>query len=361
MGGLMHTYFLGLATVGFDALWGLMTRNGTAQALGTVKASGILPDGSPLNRVYTFIPSLDKFLLSPVIFYDALMCHSSPTYRSLLVSLFGTMQTTAFCMIVNSFRHGKQSLGAVLESFAWGVWNQSYGAAFVYPVYFLTHAREASNDSDTLNDISREDAEALLYTSVVAALIPAWLLYPAFFPCSSNTRQALIASYRATPAILALAQPITASLLRRFCSTLLPNYSPRQVVKISLLVSGTSAALSHFYALTSSLLSSRITPRSVFWPGATDVKGSVGRIIAQGCHLFLQNDWWIISAAIIPFTFVMLRSTRRRKEKVGSSSLGTWIDRKLGSLSNTGILGLSGLTLVFSPGATLAWSMATRI
>lgn len=106
----LSTYFLGLTMVGFDALWGSMTRSGAAVAIGNVKASGVLSSGGTLLRSYTGLASVDKLLLSPVIFYDSLMHNHSPVYRALLVSLFGTMQTTSFCMLVNGWEGGNRSM-----------------------------------------------------------------------------------------------------------------------------------------------------------------------------------------------------------------------------------------------------------
>lgn len=103
---LLHTFFLGFAAVGYDVLWGKFIRNGTAKAIGSIKDSGFLPDGNVLRQVYTTFPSIDRLLISPVLFYDGLMCERDPTYRSLLVSLFSTMQTTSFCMISTGWIYG---------------------------------------------------------------------------------------------------------------------------------------------------------------------------------------------------------------------------------------------------------------
>lgn len=102
----MHTFFLGLTSVGYDALWGQLIRNGTAKAIGAVKAAGTLPDGNVLRQVYTALPAIDRLLISPVIFYDGLMCDRNPTFRALLVSLFCTMQTTSFCMVSAAWTSG---------------------------------------------------------------------------------------------------------------------------------------------------------------------------------------------------------------------------------------------------------------
>ncbi|KAF4509359.1 hypothetical protein G6O67_003537 [Ophiocordyceps sinensis] len=350
---LMHTYFLGLAAVGYDALWGSMVRNGTAQAIGAVKTSGLLPDGSPLRNP---VPSLFRLLASPVIFYDSLTRDGNPVHRSLLVSLFSTMQTTAFCIVAGG---GTRPWLTVLESLFWGVWNQSYGAAFVYPLYFLAHLHRVTDDSAERHAPSTEQAEALLYTSIIAAVLPAWLIYPAFFSCSSETRQTLIASYRLSPAVLALAQPVIAGMIRRLRARPRPSSSSRALVQSSLLVSGLCSALGHLYALGYAISSSKVTLQAIFWPWATSVDPSGSAIIAQGCHLFLQNDWLVICAAVVPYASAVLASTCRRLEANTDGSWVAWAENSMRSL-NGRYVALTAMTAVFSPGAVLAWTMATR-
>lgn len=102
---VLHTYFLGLAAIGYDALWGTLIKSGTAKAIAAVKATGTLPDGNILRQIYTGLPSIDRLLISPVIFYDGLMRQRNPIFRSLLVGLFCTMQTTSFCIISAGWLH----------------------------------------------------------------------------------------------------------------------------------------------------------------------------------------------------------------------------------------------------------------
>jgi hypothetical protein len=98
---ILSVYFLGLAAVGFDALWGNMLRNGAAGALRDIRASGILPSGDALQTHYTGLASLDRSLIGPVIFYDTLMYQQSAVHRYLLVSVFSTMQATSFGILVS--------------------------------------------------------------------------------------------------------------------------------------------------------------------------------------------------------------------------------------------------------------------
>lgn len=211
-----------------------------------------------------------------------------------------------------------------------------------------------------MKKLSIEDAEALLYTSIVAAVLPAWLIYPAFFSCSSETRQFLIASYRATPAILALVQPIIAFLINRSRRTPSDRRYIGPLVKGSLYLSGACSALGHLYALGCALASAQVTLPGIFWPWTTSVDSSTISVIAQGCHLFLQNDWWIILAAFVPYGSAILSSATSSCIPGKNFSTLSWADTQVRKLGKT-FGGLTALAVVFSPGAVLAWTMAAKV
>ncbi|KAI0406742.1 hypothetical protein F4802DRAFT_557372 [Xylaria palmicola] len=362
MVGIMHTYFLGLTAIGFDALWGSMVRNGTAKAIGTAKASGVLPSGSPLQRAYTGIPRLDAFLQSPVIFYDALTHSQNPVYRALLIGLFTTMQSTSVCMLVSGWTDGSRSAWAILDHLFWGVFNQSYGAAFVYPLYCFFHAGRFSTEKARANigPIEPADAEALLYTSILSSMMPLWLVFPAVFPCSSETRQLLIASYRLTPAITTFIHPAIAATIRRLRKTPLSKKTSRHLVLASLAVAGVSATVGHVYAFMVAPAFGTATLRNIIWPWATEVSGTNGNIIAQGCHLFLQNDWFVIAAAFIPFAAAILRSSITNKTDSNKHPQPQSWKGWLSGLGNR-YVSLTGLTLLFSPGAVLPLALASKV
>ncbi|KAI1811937.1 hypothetical protein GGS20DRAFT_63940 [Poronia punctata] len=358
----MHLFFLGLTAVGFDVLWGSMVRNGTAKAIGTSKSTGLLPSGFPLSRVYTGISAVDKFLQSPVIFYDALEHAQNPVYRALLVGLFTTMQSTSVCMLASGWgKNGERSPWSILENVFWGVFNQSHGAAFVYPLYCLFHPLRRE-DKARIGPVDPAEAESLFWTAIVASILPIWLLFPAFIPCSSRTRELLIASYRLIPFVTSLMQPALAAVLRRFRKTPLSEEKARSLVTASLTVAGTTAAVGHMYAVCTGLFSGLDTLRRIFSPWATEVSGSTGNVIAQGCHLFLQNDWLVIAAAFIPYAAGMLRPISAETEAAHPTRAPevpkwkAWMSEFRGKY-----VSLTGLTLLFSPGAVLPLALATRV
>lgn len=249
---------------------------------------------------------------------------------------------------------------------AWGVLNQSYGAAFVFPLYCLVHLGELEKQrftrtikpdrEPTIESWDPIEAEALVYTSAIFAITPAWLLYPAFAQCSTETRQFLIASYRATPFITAIAQPVLATLIRRLRTRPLAQTRSRYLVRLSLIIATTSAALGHACALAISLLHSEPSLVRVFSPWSTVIAPPLVNLISQGCHQFLQNDIWIIAAALVPYSAQIVSTVSNKgsgNSHVNEShNLWSRITSKISTM-----LKLSLLCIVASPGAVLPWAM----
>jgi hypothetical protein len=96
---LPSTYFTALSSLGFKLLWGELVRNGTAQSIRSVTATGQHQDGSLLRRHFTGWGAIDAYMLSPVVFYHGLTSGQHAASRLLLVAMFSTMQSTAVCML----------------------------------------------------------------------------------------------------------------------------------------------------------------------------------------------------------------------------------------------------------------------
>lgn len=213
------------------------------------------------------------------------------------------------------------------------------------------------------------EAESLVYTSILFAITPLWLLYPAFFSCSNHTRQLLIASYRASPMILAACQPLVAAALRRLRdgrgSSLLSGRSDT-LTRISLYIAAAGSATGHLYAIATAILSSSASLATVFFPWAELAEtslGSPGSVLQRGCHLFLQNDLIVIIAALVPFAATIFGLKRRRPQKEDQETgwFSTW-SRRFASLTIVQRLSaLSGLAIVASPGAVISLSLASSI
>lgn len=245
----------------------------------------------------------------------------------------------------------------------WGVVNQSYGAAFVYPLYLFVHAHQVAPapKRDSLATLTSADAEALLYTSLLAGVLPVWLLLPAFIPCSSETRQVLIASYRLTPIIVGLAQPLLSTFIKVARRTTLAKETIRPLTQTCLVLSGAFSAVGHWYAFAYANLSPSVTLAGIFWPWATKVEGaSFQSIIGLGCHLFLQNDFWVILAGFIPFASATLRNTSGESKTGDEVPIFARAKKFLTSIGGN-YLSLGAFGFLFSPGALLAWSMAASV
>ncbi|KAK2036707.1 hypothetical protein LZ31DRAFT_442752, partial [Colletotrichum somersetense] len=310
----MHLYFLGLSLAGYDSLWGRMIRSGVVGSFASVMQTGMFPNGDCLRTTFTGLCSLDKFLVPAVIFYNDILSNGLTADRMLLISLFTTMQTTTHCMLVLGWRWGRRPWWAQMEHLFWGVFNQAWGAAAVYPLYCFTHAdrfldEEADSSGDDDQIIGPETADeafALLPTAVLGAVTPAMLLYPAFNPaCSVNLRQGLIAFYRFTPLILTLAYPFFTWFQESVYKYLAWHPRPidtKKYVAASLTLSGIAAFAGHAYALLNAV---SIGFSRVFWP-AGHVELTLPTAIADGSRVFLQWDIFVITAALVPFVDLVL-------------------------------------------------------
>lgn len=217
----------------------------------------------------------------------------------------------------------------------------------------------SKNTAPRLGPRDPQEAEALVHTAVINGIVPMWLLFPAFFETSSRTRQVAIASYRITPLATALLHPLILQVLRRYGRRLPGRLRSKELVQISLLLSAASSTLGHLYAIATTILSSTATLREVFLPAATLVEPASSNVIAQACHRFLQNDLLVIAAGFIPCSYMIFRCLPVRTEKKAvQNGWKSWeqVVDKIG----TSWLGLTGATLLLSPGAVLAIAHAMR-
>ncbi|KAL2280527.1 hypothetical protein FJTKL_12503 [Diaporthe vaccinii] len=81
-------------------------------------------------------------------------------------------------MLVNAAEGGRLPWWSLIEHAAWGIFNQSYGAAFVYPLYCLAQLYRSIHVRQSAAVLVHDpiDAEALVYTSIIFATTPLWLL-----------------------------------------------------------------------------------------------------------------------------------------------------------------------------------------
>lgn len=224
----------------------------------------------------------------------------------------------------------------------------------MYPLYCLFHLTDLHQEEDIVGPAESCDAQAVLYTAILGVFLPLPFLYPALFSsCTPKARQYLIAAYRASPFILALFQPITAWALRsERKKRSLSIEESRRLVRLSLLISGVCAALGHIYALSVGIVSSRATLEGIFSPFSF-THDSQRSLIAKGAHLFLQNDWIVITAAFVPYVYYHEigrgRGGRRRFEG------------KLWTCGHFLKLSVAATAMVLSPGALFSFALAVNV
>ncbi|KAM0812548.1 putative Asperlin biosynthesis cluster protein G [Seiridium cardinale] len=261
-------------------------------------------------------------------------------------------------------RQGPRRLFTFIELAAWGVFNQSYGAAFVYPLYCLAHLHEWRHaEAGTVSGFSLtdpNDSEALFYTSIINALMPMWLLYPAFVSCNSETRQLLIASYRATPIVLAGLHPFLSSMIRLIRGPREPHKRGGRLIRYSLFATAATATSGYWYDLAVVASSQDAGFFGALSPWLVAVDPSRWVFVAQGCHRFLRYDMMVILLAITPYaTLVLNASDKARTRFPGTFHNETSQGSRLAYYSQR-LLGMSMVAIVVSPGAVLPLALATH-
>ena len=136
--------------------------------------------------------------------------------------------------------------------------NQAYGAAVIYHLWCLFNAPYLlnANDDKTIGPVEGDESQALMISTILSCAAPLILIYPAYFECSSQTRQGLIALYRVVPVAQGLLQSLISNWLKLFNKgETISQEQAKHYLRVSLALSGAYSAFGHFYALTTSLLS----------------------------------------------------------------------------------------------------------
>jgi hypothetical protein len=194
---------------------------------------------------------------------------------------------------------------------AWGVANQSYGAAFIYPIYCFLHLRRTRNSKEQENaPLPRNEAKALIITSVIGSLLPLILIFPSLglVDFTSEQRQGLIALYRVAPILFATIQPITVRFIATFQQIPGPPDTNQSFVVGAYIFAGLYSTAAHTYAMMASLFDQNPATifGRVFLPSYTHVDASTPTVIVDAAHLFLQYDLIVIGLTFIPYTYVLL-------------------------------------------------------
>ncbi|EEQ31722.1 conserved hypothetical protein [Microsporum canis CBS 113480] len=332
------TYYGALAWLGYYLLWTAALRHGARAAMVAVKRTNRFPDGTPLIQRYTPIAALDRQLISAVIFYHGLLDGTDPAHGLLLVDVHSTMQATALCIMAQT-RASLPFTASLLIPTVWGIVNQFYGAAFVYPLYLLCqtvwHGFEAF---PAVND-SRINL-ALVASAVWSSILPLAFLFPLFVPSCVARRQRAIALYRASPIVLTLLQWMGEHVpLERVFPTV-PESAPYLVVAVT-------AAAAHLYAILGAAVASYSPPVTmkemlyrIYLPSTSRPKLPAA-VLSRAAHEFLQYDMLILAAAFILCANVLLAPVL---------PVATWLI----------IASLFVAMVALGPGAVLALSFALR-
>ncbi|KAL2802348.1 hypothetical protein BJX63DRAFT_426131 [Aspergillus granulosus] len=189
----------------------------------------------------------------------------------------------------------------------WNVFNQFYGAAFVYPLYLLLEA--VTTGFNPLHPVENEKSRsALLVSAIIGSFLPLTFLWPAFFRSTTECRQRAIALYRFAPVVFSLLQFVGekapgAQVILQPTSQASPYF-----------VAGCAATAGHWYAFGEALVvairQSRGTGRlralntvlqQLYLPRSAETRTRLdSSVLARAAHEFLQYDILVLVAAYLP-------------------------------------------------------------
>ncbi|KAL4762208.1 Zn(II)2Cys6 transcription factor domain-containing protein [Aspergillus foveolatus] len=225
-----------------------------------------------------------------------------------------------------ALRRRNVALAINLPTF-WNVFNQFYGAAFVYPLYLLLEA--VTTGFNPLYPVKTEiSRSALLVSATIGSFLPFTFLWPAFHRSGTESRQRAIALYRFAPVVFSLLQivgekALGAQVIRQATSQASPY-----------LVAGCAATVGHWYALGGAVvLAMRLSPKKgrlgaltlvlqrLYLPrSAKESTRLDASVLARAAHEFLQYDILVLVAAYIPTVLTMssVNPSSTRSELAGN-------------------------------------------
>ncbi|KAL4811870.1 hypothetical protein BDW67DRAFT_194299 [Aspergillus spinulosporus] len=189
----------------------------------------------------------------------------------------------------------------------WNVFNQFYGAAFVYPLYLFLEA--VTTGFNPLYPVESETSRsALLVSAIIGSFLPLAFLWPAFHRSGTESRQRAIALYRFAPVVFSLLQLVGEKALgAQMILQPISQASPY-------VVAGCAATVGHWYALGGAIvLAMRLSQRKgrlgaltlvlqrLYLPhSAEETTRLDSSVLARAAHEFLQYDILVLVAAYIP-------------------------------------------------------------
>lgn len=258
----------------------------------------------------------------------------------------------------------------------WGILNQAYGAAFVYPLYcavsllpdgeYLNRVLQAGK----ANSLAPVEGKALLILAALGGFLPLTFISPALFGLSTEVRHTVIAAYRLAPVVFVAAFAVTLQITRKLENAKHAGGSGRkngpesvraqQKLSTAYLIAGVEAAFVHGCAIATPLMKSPPTEAvarllQVFAPWSTHVDSATPTVIGDAGHLFLQYDMVIIGLTFVLFGYWLLSSLPAFAE---AYAIPGCVRSHVGMKFTSIFMSLAVSTLLLSPGATLCFSLA---
>lgn len=189
-----------------------------------------------------------------------------------------------------------------------GMFNQAYGAAFVYPLYCLSEILldiAGVSTSTPQHSLTAAQAHAIWTTSMFGFLLPILFVAPWLFGLPRPLRQKVVAYYRFAPLAFA-ATFLIAEKVFPFLPAVGKVPSFRMIATV-LDMATAYAAIGHIIALILPLLkkSPLATLSRVFLPTSSHIRPGSKAMISDAAHRFLQYDLYVIGATFLLWDFRM--------------------------------------------------------
>ncbi|KAI1822775.1 hypothetical protein F4861DRAFT_375373 [Xylaria intraflava] len=372
IGRTAQALLLALGGLGAILLWGVAFFNGTLINMNAVVTKHAFPDGRPLRSNYTGIQLLDKKIVYLVVFYEVLSNGAALGPRLLFVDINFLVVTVSIWMMVESRRRGMQNIALRRPVFFMILW-LGVGAAFIQPLYFCLHMRTKAAIRDPT--VPYNESIALFMAVLPSFLVPFLLFLPTWLGLDTIQHQGYISLFFASPCLIVAAYFIGVLLLSPWHGLVSkkdmkrPNIDKPWIIATLALV-GVLSAIVHVGCIAASLSSASedLSLGRLYLPSpgkmhsfTTDRKDSNAtlmpphlvayHVLVEGCHLFTQLDYAVVSAACVIFTYSMLHGHE-------GDGMGTGMSMSASSFRQLLLMVLGAF--IFGPGAAGSWMLAAR-
>jgi len=281
-----------------------MIWNGTLRALIITSWYGQLDDGTPFKTKYTGIFPLDFCLSILVAFWFYGTNGSDAGSQLFLIDMLPITNSAYLWLYVESTRTCEKP-SAISYPIIWGLLWQSFGAAFIIPVYYYNHLNWIDSKSMALPSIDSSSAKALPLSFALGAILAIMVILPTWIDRSPILHQDILAVWNVYPLWVSLAQIGAVAV---FASSKKSKDKAVWWTRFSYLTAAMFSSLGHLYTAISMLISAEPSVGLVrmYVPFLPAGPQGAHEVLEFGPWLFLQYDNIIISFSSLSWAYILL-------------------------------------------------------